>query len=367
MIAPKNDRLLHLVGYAVRGGCERCCEVFIRYSHEYRHHVIVFGERGPMSAVWEQLGATVEHLDILRLGWIPFYARLRAALRGADFHSAILWAGIRVPLVLAILASFRRPVVLHAGNPFTEPVRVRLLLEVGRLLPRPRAVVVVGCSVHVARSYRHAPYFRHLPVESCLNPVETPPENPHRPRRLTPADPVRIGMVARLDPIKDHAMLLRAFGRLRAIWPRAELHLAGEGPLRPALERLAAEEGLAGAVHFHGSIAQVAGFLRSLDLFAYFTTDHEGMGNALAEALAQGLPAVVNDLGVMREVGGEGEDCAVRFTRAEPVAAAADLDAVLRDVTERATLSDRAFARARSGFAPRRVVERYLALLEVES
>jgi glycosyltransferase involved in cell wall biosynthesis len=258
-------------------------------------------------------------------------------------------------------------VILHAGNPFSVPIRVRWLLEAGRLLPRPRDLVVVGCSVHVARSYRHAPYFRHLPVESCLNPVEAPPENPHRPRRLTPADPVRIGMVARLDPIKDHATLLRAFARLRAVWPRAELHLAGDGPLRPELERLATELGLAGTVHFHGSIAQVDEFLRSLDLFAYFTTNREGMGNALAEALAQGLPAVVNDLGVMREVGGDGEECAVRFTPAEPVTAAADLDAVLRDVAERAMLSERAFARASSWFAPRRVVERYLALLEVES
>lgn len=360
------QHLLHLVGYAIRGGCERCCEVFIRHSPEREHTVLVLGERGPMSEVWERLGAKVVHLEILSSGWVAFHHRVRQAFHAFRSDGVILWAGIRVPLLFAALAPLRLPVLLHAGNPFRGDTRLRLLLRAGGLLPRPRGAVVIGCSVHVARSYRHAPYYRHLAVESCLNPIEAPPANPHHARALERDEVVRLGMVARLDPIKDHRTLLLAFERLLARWPRAELHLAGDGPLRGPLEEMVRHLGVAERVCFHGSIGHVTDFLRGLDLFTYFTTPEEGMGNALAEAMAQGLPCVVNDLGVMREVGGDGDECAVHFTADGAEAAADAMSELLDDVERRRELSQAAFVRANRWFAPRHVVERYLALMQEE-
>ncbi len=365
MIAPQKKRLLHIVGYAVRGGCERCCEVFIRHCPEFQHEVLVMGTTGPMSAVWEELGATVTHLDVLRLGWLAFQAAIKAAVRRTTFEGTILWAGIRAPLVLAALSGARRPVALHAGNPFAGSARIRWLLRAGQLLPRPDNAVVISCSVHVARTFRRAPYFRRLPVESCLNPIEAPFENPHQPRAVTPADRVRLGMVARLDPIKDHRALLQVFKELRPAWPKAELHLAGDGPLRESLEAMAVALGIREAVQFHGSIGDVPAFLGTLDLFVYCTTPQEGMGNAVGEALAHGLPSVVSNLEMMHEVGGEGGESAVRFAPPDPVAAAQLLDGLLRDLPARRELSVRAHRRASGWFSPRRVVERYLALLEV--
>ena len=365
MVLPKKRSLLHIVGYAAHGGCERCCEVFIRYSPEFAHRVVVLGEPGPMSEVWGSSGAEVTHLDLLREGWFGFQAGLQAGLRQRSFGAVIVWAGIRVPIVFAALRPFRRPVVLHAGNPFAGEMRVRLLLHVGQLLQPPSYAAVMACSEHVARTFRRAPYYGRLRVESCLNPIDVPAVNPHQARVLAPAERVRIGMVARLDAIKDQAALLAAFACLRRDWPKAELHLAGEGPRRPALEAQARESGLAGAVCFHGSVADVPGFLRTLDLFAYFTTAQEGMGIALAEAMAAGLPCVVSDLPVMREVSGDGAAAAVRYAPADPEAAATVIRSVLVDVEGRALLSARAHARAEQVFRPRPVVERYLKLLGV--
>jgi glycosyltransferase involved in cell wall biosynthesis len=360
--------MLHVTGYAIRGGCETCCSVFVGNSPEFEHTVLVLGESGPMTEIWRRLGARVVHLDALGLGWIRFFERMRTELvHLAPFDTVILWARIRAPLMLAVLARYKRPVVLHAGNPFNERWRVRQLLRACAFLPRPRSTIIVGCSVHVARSFRRAPYYRRFPVESCLNPVTSNPSNPHRPRILTPGDQVRLGMVARLDPIKDHGMLLRTFAFLRADWPGAELHLAGDGSLRSSLEALAGELGIASAVHFHGSVEGVAGFLGMLDLFCYFTTTREGMGNALAEALTFGLPCVVSDLPVMHEVAGEPGDGVVLFTKPDPRAGALAMSGLLGDVGARETLSARAFLRGNTWFAPRRVVERYLALMETKS
>jgi glycosyltransferase involved in cell wall biosynthesis len=171
-------------------------------------------------------------------------------------------------------------------------------------------------------------------------------------------------MVARLDPIKDHATLIRAFGLVHERWPRAELHLAGDGPLRGSLESLARELGVGQAVHFLGSISTVPSFLDSLDIFCFLTTEQEGMGNALAEALAHGLPCVVSDLPVMREVAGEPPACAALLTSPQPGRVAEAIDDLLRDVEARRWLSDAARQRAGSVFSPRRVVDRYWACLQ---
>ena len=56
----------------------------------------------------------------------------------------------------------------------------------------------------------------------------------------------------RLAPEKGVALLLRAFGRLLSQATTSRLHLAGDGPERARLERLAAELGVEGAVHFGG-------------------------------------------------------------------------------------------------------------------
>jgi glycosyltransferase involved in cell wall biosynthesis len=358
-------RIVHIVGYAIRGGCETNCAVFIRHTPEMDHHVIVLDRAGPMSEVWKDLGATVSHHFSLEQGWLGFYRRVRALVRILPMDGAIVWGGIRVPLVLAGLAGLDCPTVIHAGNPFAAGRRVRLMLMAsGWFFARPRSVTVVACSEHVARTYRKAPYFRLFPIEVCLNPVEILAVNPHSVRALGPAESARIGMVARLDPIKDHATLIQAFARLHQRWPRAELQLAGDGALRAPLEALAQKLGIGDAVRFHGTIADVPAFLNRLDLFCYITTEQEGMGNALAEALAHGLPCVVNDLPVLREVAGI-EGRAARFTQSTPSLVDREIEDLLGDAGERRRLSEAAWRRAGEIFAPERAVRSYLSALKI--
>jgi glycosyltransferase involved in cell wall biosynthesis len=113
-----------------------------------------------------------------------------------------------------------------------------------------------------------------------------------------------IGMVARLDPIKDHATLLRAFARLINAHPDTalELRLVGEGPLREALEKQASVLGIIGRVRFLGNCSDVPEQLGALDLFVLSTTRDEGFGIVLIEALSAGLPVIASDVPACREV-----------------------------------------------------------------
>ncbi len=112
-------------------------------------------------------------------------------------------------------------------------------------------------------------------------------------------------MVARLDPIKDHGTLLRAFAAAQQ--PGWQLQLVGEGSERPRLEELALELGLDPTTLFIGRRADIPELLGQADLFAFSTTEAEGFGIALIEAMAAGLPIVASDVPACREVLLEGE------------------------------------------------------------
>jgi glycosyltransferase involved in cell wall biosynthesis len=115
------------------------------------------------------------------------------------------------------------------------------------------------------------------------------PVIPALPRR---AGVVRVGMVARMNAhYKNHSGFLRIAARIRAAMADVEFLLAGDGPLRPELEREAQELGLADAVLFLGDCRDVAAVHASMDV-AVLTSDSESLSNVILEAMAAGLPVV---------------------------------------------------------------------------
>jgi len=115
---------------------------------------------------------------------------------------------------------------------------------------------------------------------------------------------VRIGMVARLDPIKDHSTLLTALALARSTCPERHitLDIIGDGPLRPQLEAQVHRLGLEDAVEFLGSRPDVPELLGRLDIFVLATSAQEGFGIVLIEALAAGVPVIASDVPACREV-----------------------------------------------------------------
>jgi glycosyltransferase involved in cell wall biosynthesis len=115
------------------------------------------------------------------------------------------------------------------------------------------------------------------------------------------ADARVAGTVGRLDPVKDQAMLLRAFSRVHEVLPRAALLLIGDGALRGELETLAGSLGIGARVRFLGDRDDVPDLLGGLDLFV-LPSRSEGYSIALLEACASGLPIVATDVGGNREI-----------------------------------------------------------------
>ncbi|MCJ2012989.1 glycosyltransferase [Methylobacterium sp. J-076] len=122
-----------------------------------------------------------------------------------------------------------------------------------------------------------------------------PPARPPRDGR-EPGAPLRLLCVARLVSKKGHDDLFAALATLPdgLHW---RLDLIGGGELRPALERLARERGLADRIAFHGALPQpeIVAAMRGADLFVLPTKpaaggDRDGLPNVLMEAASQDLP-----------------------------------------------------------------------------
>ena len=111
----------------------------------------------------------------------------------------------------------------------------------------------------------------------------------------------------RLVPEKGIDLLLRAAAQLPGIW---RLQIAGEGPERRRLERLARELGIAGRVHFDGPIPseQMPAYLRQLDVLVLPSRTlpnwKEQFGRVLVEAMACEVAVVGADSGEIPNVVG---------------------------------------------------------------
>lgn len=113
-----------------------------------------------------------------------------------------------------------------------------------------------------------------------------------------------VGAVGALEPRKGHRYLLEAIALLGeragvAVSPRERgmvAILAGDGSLRDSLAAEIRRLGLGGAVRMVGRVADARAILWALDIFAMPSLS-EGLGVALLEAMACGLPVVASRVG----------------------------------------------------------------------
>jgi glycosyltransferase involved in cell wall biosynthesis len=118
-----------------------------------------------------------------------------------------------------------------------------------------------------------------------------PPDTESRPRAVC---------VARLEPVKGHAHLLRAWAQLRDSGCAAQLVVVGEGSLQPALTRLIGELSLDDLVELPGFSPDVAGEFDRAS-FAVLPSEREGHPLAVIEAAARGRPTLVTDVDGSRD------------------------------------------------------------------
>ena len=100
--------------------------------------------------------------------------------------------------------------------------------------------------------------------------------------------------VGRFNAQKNQKLLIEAFSIVEKNHPEYRLVIYGEGSLRGSLESLICEKGLSDKVFLPGADSNVLDKINSAAMFA-FSSDFEGLPNALIEAMMLGLPCISTD------------------------------------------------------------------------
>ncbi|MBK1713941.1 glycosyltransferase [Rubrivivax gelatinosus] len=115
------------------------------------------------------------------------------------------------------------------------------------------------------------------------------------------SDELAVGMAAQFIARKGHRTLLAALPAVLAAQPRTRFLIFGQGPLREAIENEARAAGFGDRVLFPGFRKDLARVLPALDLMVH-PAEMEGLGVALLQAAACGLPIVAGRAGGIPEI-----------------------------------------------------------------
>jgi colanic acid/amylovoran biosynthesis glycosyltransferase len=240
----------------------------------------------------------------------PFDRLWHALVREENVAALHVIDGRIAPQFLPVAPHFRLPIVttflgydVSAAPNNPEYVRaLQQLFEKGdlfRVLSRDMARQIrrLGCPDGKIRVIHHG-----IPLERY----------PFAPRRAPETGPVIILTAGRLIPKKGPTDLARAFARLCRDGIDVRLRIAGDGPLRPAMEAILSDAGCRDRADFLGRVepGQLAEEMRQAHLFCLPSRvgpdgDSEGIPN-VKEAMAIGLPVVSTDHAGIPELVEEG-------------------------------------------------------------
>src|SRR5262249_23088629 len=131
------------------------------------------------------------------------------------------------------------------------------------------------------------------------NAVDVPPVDQAWARQ-TPT--MRIGVTSRLIKDKGIQVLIAAMPQICQRFPNARLVIAGNGKFERQLRAQVSRLGLTDHVEFLGFVADIPGFLRSLDVYVHPTIDPgEVIPTSILEAASAGLPVVASNLASIPE------------------------------------------------------------------
>lgn len=262
-------------------------------------------ERGDTAAFWGLLGAPP--LEAARRAGLPTHGFRRAWLElpslrraVADFRPDALIAHTGSAHALcAALAGRRGPAVLRVRGD-ARPLRRRP--GSGLLWSRTRGFVAANAAILAEfEASRLAPGLPAGVVYEGLpdpGPVVPPPGG----------SPV-FGIVARLDPVKGHAVLLDAFAALSRRRPDARLVVVGraENVAAAELASRAAKLGVGDRVSFQGHVPDAMDYMRRCHAGVVASLGSEAVSRAAVEWMAAGRPVVATRVGCLPEYVADGE------------------------------------------------------------
>lgn len=358
----------HLITGLDVGGAETMLARLVARSdrHSFRHRVISMRAPGDMATVIRAAGVPVESLDI-RSGIPDPRAALKLRRLLSQDTPDILQSWMYHANLLASTArpAKRVPVIWNMrAVPDVDYGRQVAMIDatLSRLARVPAAIVVnseYGRDYMAGRGYAGA---RWKVIPNGFDTVDFRPDADAR-RRVRSAwgvseDQTLIGLVARIDPVKDHATFLEAARLLADHDSNTRFVCVGSGNahLEAHLREVAMGKGIGDRVIWAGARKDIATVNCAFDI-ATCCSVSESFPNVVGEAMACGVPCVVTDVGDSAML--VGDTGTVVQPRSPSALASAWLAMIAGGKVVRANLGGRARERIQSDFSLDRVVADY--------
>lgn len=327
--------------------------------------LVLFAQPDDLRAEYKKAGVTVAQLH-LEKSRVRIWSLILGVRRECRRHrvSALVCMMFGWHLFAAIGARLGgvKKVLVHVGNRPLPSLSVQwLLFWLMVELARPLTSVLLCCSDYVRKTVTRTFVLRKSETVTVPNGIAL---DRWRPAERASGSEIHVAMVATLEAHKDQLTLIRAVPELQAragqLGKSVTLSLAGGGSRQKEFETLIADIGLTNSVRVLGSQQNVPAFLAAADVFAFSTTESEGQGIALVEAMAMGLPICASDVGACREVLASGQ-CGLLVTPQNPPAMAQGIARLIAEPDLARRLAQAALVRARNVYDIRHTADAYLA------
>ena len=348
-MAGRAPRVVHLITRLELGGAQQNTLFCVEHHDRRRFDVGLWaGEGGILDASAREIGAA----DIRILPWLahpiaPVHdaiavVRLASMLKDVDLvHTHSSKAGIlgRAAARIAGVSGVVHTVHGWSFNDSQSVVAHRFFVEAERAAARVTDRIVCVSNFDrdrgLAVGIGHAAQYRILRsgIDASLYASQHGARGRIRKDLGVNAEDVLVGSIANFKPQKGPLDFVEAARIARRSDPRLRFFIAGDGVLRPAVERAIAQADLSGIVSLLGWRDDVPELLAATDIFL-LTSLFEGLPRVVLQAMAASVPVVATDTGGVAEVIAHGET-GLLVPPGSPAAAAAAIVTLSSDPDRR--------------------------------
>lgn len=309
-------RILHVLHSLHVGGLENGVINLINHTDNKRfeHIICCIASSGPMA---ERLSKPVE---IYSMGkgngsdyLLPFrLARIMKKLKPDIVHTRN-WSTID-GVIAAKLAGIKLVIHGEHGREASDPIGANIIRKKVRKGLSPWISEFVTVSSELRNWLIHDVGIPEKKVIQIINGVDTEKFKPSENKRMSKSklgiapDSFIIGTVGRLDPVKDHETLFKAFSCFSKKNKNKEVMLmvVGTGSQEEKLRALSEKLNIQDKVIFSGDREDVYPLYQCMDVYV-LSSIAEGISNTILEAMACGLPIIATKVGGTPELVDDGK------------------------------------------------------------
>ncbi len=296
----------HIIYAFNDGGMERGIVNLINHGdqQQFRHVIICLTEAGSFSKLLRSPDCSLIELhkrsgNDWRLPWV--IARV-ARQHGIDILHARGWPTLLETAIGARFAGIPATVYAFHGRTMDElganDIRRQLVQSI--FIRSYQRVITLNSQMQLELARES--YLSLAMIQIIANGVDVDHFSPRKDRTTLrskfglPNDRFILGSIARLDRVKNHDVILKAFHRIKNSGFKAFLLIVGEGPARAVIQNTISMLGLNADVLLFGFSNCVSELLNCMDAYIQ-SSFYEGFSNTVLEAMACALPVLATKVG----------------------------------------------------------------------